>query len=52
MIMAGNSAQNSEQEIERERQIGGALEEKRQGHGAERGREVNGRTETANEGNS
>jgi len=51
MIMAGNSAQNSEQERERKTETGESVGEKETETG-HRGREVNGRTETANEGNS
>lgn len=61
MIMAGNSAQNSDREKERDGERAGARGargpvERGDVAGAEREREregkINGRTETANEGNS
>lgn len=59
MIMAGNSAQNSDREKERDGEIarGRGAPAGQEGEGVlqvqrEREKEINGRTETANEGNS
>lgn len=56
MIMAGNSAQNSDREKERDGESAKGREAREDAEvlqvQRERGREINGRTETANEGNS